>query len=240
MGMGFMTIFMPEKEWIIPLRLKKMSLKNKSVIIVFLRAPEKGRVKTRLAREVGENKALDLYKAFVQTTLLAVERSGMDHRICFFPIDKQALVEDWLGPDHAYMPQRGNDLGQRMCNALSAVFDQGATKAILVGTDIPDINARHLLEAMDLLNQKQVVIGPSLDGGYWLIGFQRGGFCPDLFLQVDWGTQTVFSSTLEKCKTAKLSLGLLPALQDIDTLEDLQTFQKNNLLTGSILGKSFS
>jgi rSAM/selenodomain-associated transferase 1 len=215
-------------------------MKNKSVVIVFLRAPEKGRVKTRLARQVGKKKALALYKAFVQTTLLAVERSGMDHRICFFPADRQALVEDWLGPDHAYMPQLGNDLGQRMGNALAAVFDQRAPKAILVGTDIPDINAHHLLDAMDLLNQKQVVLGPSLDGGYWLIGFQREGFCPDLFLQVDWGTQTVFSSTLEKCKATKLSLGLLPTLQDIDTLEDLQMFQKNNLLTGSLLGKSFS
>ncbi len=202
-------------------------------MIVFLRAPEKGRVKTRLAREVGENKALALYKAFVQKTLLAVERSGMDHRICFFPADKQALVAGWLGPDHGYMPQLGNDLGQRMGNALAAIFDQGAPKAILVGTDIPDINSHHLLKAMDLLDQKQVVIGPSLDGGYWLIGFQREGFCPNLFLQVDWGTETVFSSTLEKCKAANLSPGLLPALQDIDSLEDLQTFQKNKLLPSS-------
>lgn len=217
-----------------------MSLKNKSVLIVFLRAPEKGRVKTRLAREVGEKRALALYKVFVQQTLLAVKRSGMDHRICFFPADKQALVKDWLGPDHGYMPQVGNDLGQRMGNALSAAFDQGAQKAVLVGTDIPDINARHLLAAMDLLDQKRVVIGPSLDGGYWLIGFQREGFCPDLFFQVDWGTETVFSTTLEKCKAANLSPGLLPALQDIDSLEDLRAFQKNNRLSGSILEKLFS
>ena len=207
-----------------------MSLKNKNIVIVFLRAPEKSRVKTRLARGVGDEQALALYKAFVQTTLLAVERSNMDHRICFFPADKQALVEDWLGPDHAYMPQIGNDLGQRMGNALAAVFDQGAQKAIIVGTDIPDIRARHLLEAMNLLDQKQVVIGPSLDGGYWLIGFQQDGFCPDLFYQVDWGTETVFSTTLEKCKVANLSPGLLPALQDIDSLEDLQDFQRKNLI----------
>lgn len=207
---------------------KNMSLKNKSIVIVFLRAPEKGRVKTRLAREVGDEQALALYKTFAQTTLLAVERSGMDHRICFFPAEKQTLVEDWLGPDHVYMPQMGNDLGQRMGNALAAVFDQGAQKAIIVGTDIPDINARHLLEAMDLLDQKQVVIGPSLDGGYWLIGFQQDGFCPDLFYPIDWGTETVFSTTLEKCKAANLSPGLLPALQDIDSLEDLQDFQKGS------------
>jgi len=211
-----------------PLRRKNMSLKHKSVVIVFLRAPVKGRVKTRLAREVGDEQALSLYRAFVQTTLLAVEQSGMDHRICFFPADRKALVEDWLGTDHGYMPQLGDDLGQRMGNALAAVFDQGAQKAILVGTDIPDLRACHLLKAINLLDQHQVVVGPSFDGGYWLIGFQRDRFCPDLFFQIDWGTDTVFSTTLERCTAANLSTGLLPALQDIDSMEDLQAFQKKS------------
>jgi rSAM/selenodomain-associated transferase 1 len=214
-----------------------LHLNNNNVVIVFLRAPERGRVKTRLAQEIGDDRALALYKAFVQTTLLAVEQSGMDHKLCFFPADQRALVENWLGPDHAFMPQKGNDLGQRMGNAMAAVFDQGASKAILVGTDIPDIKDRHLLEAMDLLDHNQVVIGPSFDGGYWLIGFQRDRFCPDLFFQVDWGTDTVFSTTLEHCKAANLSVGLLPTLQDTDCLEDLQAFPKNTLLSGAALKK---
>ena len=205
-----------------------MSLKDKSVLLVFLRAPEKGRVKTRLAREIGDKKTLALYEKFVQKTLMAVEKSGMEYRICFFPADKKALVEDWLGPGHVYMPQIGDDLGQRMDNALSRVFDQGAQKAVLVGTDIPDISANQFLRAQNLLEQNDVVIGPSFDGGYWLIGFHRDGFYPGLFHHVDWGTDSVFSSTIEKCKLADLSTGILPTLQDIDTLEDLQSFQKKN------------
>jgi len=214
---------MPGKEW-----TTRLSLKNKSVVVVFLRAPEKGRVKTRLARDIGDEKALALYKIFVQTTLSAVEKSGLDHIICFFPAAGQAMVEEWLGPDHVYMPQAGDDLGQRMGNAMSRMFDKGAKKVVLTGTDIPDISARHILAALKLLDQNDVVIGPSIDGGYWLIGFHRDGFCSDLFRGVNWGTDSVFSTTIEKCKKAGLSTGILPALQDIDTLEDLQCF--NNIL----------
>jgi len=197
---------------------------KKNVVLVFLRAPEKGRVKTRLAREIGDEKTLALYKKLVQKTLTAVEKSGMDYQICFFPADKKALVQDWLGADHAYMPQQGKDLGQRMGNALSRAFDQGAQKAVLVGTDIPDISAHQFLLAQNLLGQNDVVIGPSMDGGYWLIGFRRDRFNPGLFRQVDWGTDSVFSTTIEKCKLAGLSTGFLPTLQDIDTLEDIQSY----------------
>jgi len=204
-----------------------LDLKNKETLLIFLRAPEKGRVKTRLASKIGEEKALALYKGFVQKALSAVETSGRDHCICFFPENRQALVEDWLGPDHAYMPQAGDDLGQRMGNALSRVFDAGACKAVLVGTDVPDIRAHHLLTALDILDQKDVVIGPSVDGGYWLIGFRREGFCRELFCQMAWGTKNVFSATMDKARILGMSAGILPTLQDIDTLEDLIVFCQN-------------
>ena len=224
---GFPAVFTPGKEWIIRLDLKNKE-KIKEIVLVFLRAPEKGRVKTRLARKIGDIKALNLYKKFVQRTLVAVETSGLDHQICFFPAGKRVLVENFLGMNHIFLPQKGHDLGVRMANALSSAFEKGATKAILVGTDVPGIGAHHLLEALNILNVKDVVIGPSLDGGYWLIGFHRERFCPDLFCQVDWGSDTVFSTTIEKCRAAGLSPGILPALQDIDTLEDLLCFQENN------------
>ncbi len=201
-------------------------LKDNHVVLVFLRAPEPGRVKTRLAREIGAEKALALYKGFVQRILQAVALSGLDHRICFFPGDKASLVHNWLGPDHVYMPQKGADLGRRMGHALARVFDQGAHKAVVVGSDIPGLTPGHLTMAFDRLSHKDVVIGPSLDGGYWLIGFQRDRFCPDLFEGVEWGTPTVFSTTLELCHTHGLSPGILPLLQDIDTLQDLLAFQK--------------
>ena len=227
MYIGFPAGCTPGREWIIRLDLKTKE-KTKEIVLVFLRAPEKGRVKTRLARKIGETKALTLYKKFVQRTLLAVETSGLDHRICFSPTGKRVLVENFLGVNHIFLPQKGHDLGGRMANALSLAFDQGAGKAILVGTDVPGICAHHLLEALNVLNVKDVVIGPSLDGGYWLIGFQRQQFCPELFCQVDWGSDTVFSTTIEKCRASGLTPGILPALQVIDTLEDLQSFQENN------------
>lgn len=206
-----------------------MDLKEKLVVLVFLRAPEPGRVKTRLARDVGEEKALALYKGFVHKILLAVEGSGMDHRICFFPEDKAFLVREWLGPNHVYLPQEGEDLGQRMAHALARVFDQGAQKAVVVGSDIPGLTSDHLVMAFDQLSHKDVVIGPSLDGGYWLIGFNQDRFSPELFQGMTWGTSTVFSATLEKIEAAGLSRGVLPFLQDIDTLEDLQAFQSQTL-----------
>jgi rSAM/selenodomain-associated transferase 1 len=206
---------------------KKTDKKSKQIILVFLRAPEKGKVKTRLARDIGDTKALALYKTFVKLILLAVKNSGIEHRICFFPEDRLSLLSDWLGMDHIYYPQSGDDLGQRMENTLVHAFDQGAEKAVLVGSDIPDIRPHHFLEAFDLLEQKNMVIGPSLDGGYWLIGFQKNGFCPDLFRHMIWGTDTVFADTIEKCRSAGLSSGILPSLRDIDTLADLLEFQKN-------------
>ncbi len=199
------------------------------MVIIFLRVPEKGRVKTRLAGDIGEAEALTLYKDFVGVTLGAVKDSGMDYRICFYPEDKISLLSNWLGKDHLYMPQTGEDLGQRMENALSTVFDQGAEKAVLVGTDIPDIMAGHFLRAFELLNTRDVVLEPSLDGGYWLIGFRKEGFYSDLFHQMSWGRDTVFKETSDKCRSAGLSLGILPALQDIDTLADLLEFQKKNI-----------
>jgi len=206
-----------------------MNFKNRQTILVFLRAPEKGRVKTRLARDIGEEKALALYKEFVGFTLSAVKNSGMDHWICFYPEDKPGLLSNWLGKDHMYMPQTGDDLGQRMENSLARAFDQGAEKVVLVGTDIPDIRAEHFVQAFDLLSHRDVVLGPSLDGGYWLIGFQRQRFYPALFHRMNWGTDIVCKETIQKCESAGLSLGILPALQDIDTLADLLAFQKNNI-----------
>jgi len=201
---------------------------NEQVIIIFLRAPEKGRVKTRLARGVGETLALDLYKKFAEKTLVQAAAAGMELLICFCPADQLLLVKDWLGKDLHYAPQKGDDLGPRMANALSQVFEQGAKKALLVGCDIPDIKRAHFLQAFKLLDQADGVLGPSRDGGYWLIGFNRDSFFPGVFQRVDWGTSTVLATTCDRCRTAGLIMELLPVLRDLDTLADLEAFYKKN------------
>lgn len=189
-----------------------------------MRVPVKGRVKTRLAAGVGDERALALYKEFAAHTLAEVKATGLGYQICFTPKDQQGRIVGWLGQDHVFLPQTGKDLGERMAHALELGFSQGMEKIVLVGTDIPDIRASYLLKAFDILSQKDMVLGPSLDGGYWLIGFRRQGFSPLVFQGVDWGSSSVFSSTIERSCRAGISQGLLKPLQDIDTQEDLASF----------------
>ena len=192
-----------------------------NVIVVFLRAPEKGRVKTRLAGAVGDDAALGLYRAFVEKTLAAVKRAAVACRIYFHPPDRQARVQAWLGEAYTYAPQAGEDLGRRMANALAAEFDRGAGRAVLVGTDIPQVRSAHFHRAFQLLAERDAVLGPSEDGGYWLIGFTAAGFTPRVFEGVEWSTDRVCRATLDRMADAGLSVGLLPELRDIDTLADL-------------------
>jgi rSAM/selenodomain-associated transferase 1 len=189
---------MPGREWII------RSEKN-NTLIVFLRAPEPGRVKTRLAGDVGEKKALALYKTFAAATLAAADQwcdaslSG-EILLSYYPEDKLDLMQAWLGRDRIYLPQSGADLGRRMTNAMASAFDRGAERVVLVGTDVPLIRNGHLEQAFECLSRKDVVLGPSLDGGYWLIGMNRQRFTPGIFDNIDWGTSSVFSETLVRCR----------------------------------------
>ena len=198
-----------------------MNKTNNNQIILFLRAPEKGKVKTRLARDLGEIRALELYIQFAESVLGAAQESGAGIDICFCPKDKLPLIESWLGKDHSFFPQTGKDLGERMALALAHVFDTGAEKAVLVGSDIPEIRAAHFAMAFEALDQWDMVIGPSMDGGYWLIGFNRQSFTPRLFQGIEWSTDSVCSATLDLAGKAGLSFQRLPVLRDVDTAKDL-------------------
>ncbi len=216
---------MPGKEWTIPLDQNKGNQGNKEILLVFLRAPEKGRVKTRLARDIGDAKALALYKTLVDFTLTAALAGFRETWICYFPGDKKDLVTDWLGGEYTFLPQSGRDLGRRMANAMAAAFDQGADRVVLVGTDIPQIRAAHIDQAFGALEKKDVVLGPSEDGGYWLVGCRPAGFLPAIFQAKDWGSDSVFSSTVEDCCLAGLTWEKLAVLRDVDTIEDLEVLE---------------
>lgn len=197
-------------------------------IIIFLRAPEKGKVKTRLARELGVEKALDLYRNFVKITLAATDLAGVRRWLCFFPPDKQALLTDWLGDDIPCFPQSGADLGARMAHAFKTLFQRGIRQAVLVGTDIPGIRPALVQQAFAGLGTGDAVIGPSLDGGYWLIGFTRNAFLPGVFEDMAWSTAGVCADTLDRMRRAGLSVSVLPHLRDIDTLADLNAFERDD------------
>ena len=118
--------------------------------------------------------------------------------------------------------QRGPDLGNRMKWAMQDTFEQGAQEVLLTGTDLPTLPRAHLVEALTLVKRHDVVLGPTVDGGYYLIGLRK--MVPALFEGITWSTASVFLETKKKVAQAGLSLGLLPECRDLDTLEDLKAF----------------
>lgn len=203
-------------------------MSDKPIALLFIKAPIKGKVKSRLAATVGEEAALELYKRFVLDTIETVEKSGYPLRICYHPPDSGRIVSDWLGQKNHTMPQEGRDLGARMENAFSRIFAEGFTDAVLIGSDIPDLSSAVFLEAFESLANSNAVIGPAVDGGYYLIGFTVGSFFPRVFRGIAWSTNTVFRETMDLLNEAALRTHRAPERKDVDTLDDLRDLFERN------------
>ncbi len=201
---------------------------NKNCIIVFVRYPEHGKVKTRLAKAIGPRRALEFYRLCVEDTIALLRKTGHDIIIAFSPADKKGDAVDWLGETFLYLPQRGDDLGEKMLNAFRDAFDAGYNRAVLVGSDIPDMPERVFREAFDALSGDDVVIGPASDGGYFLIGFRNEKLSPELFQDIPWSTDAVLMYTLEVIRKEKMNLHILPEWHDIDLPDDLWRFLERN------------
>ena len=199
--------------------------------LMTLRAPEPGRVKTRLARGVGRDAALALYRAFVADELAALDAFGEDGAglpvtVFVHPPEQVDAMADWLGPDPAGRPrrvaaQRGEDLGERMRRAFEQAFGEGAEAALLVGGDLPELSALHLDAACAALRDAGAALAPSGDGGYTLVAFTRAAFRPDIFRDIEWSTPQVLEQTLARFKVAGQAVTLLPELPDVDTAIEL-------------------
>ncbi|MFH1673926.1 MAG: TIGR04282 family arsenosugar biosynthesis glycosyltransferase [Pseudomonadota bacterium] len=192
------------------------------MILVFVKYPEPGHVKTRLALCIGADAAAELYRAFILDILSTLKIAGFPFRICFCPEDKRALLLDWLGKEHHYMPQRGQSLGERMKNGFVDAFADGNERVIIIGSDSPDLPPSILREAFDGLSIHDVVIGPSRDGGYYLIGFKKNTFLPSIFDNIPWSTPSVFSATMAVLRNSALDVYMLPEWNDIDTVDDIK------------------
>ena len=198
------------------------------LILLFVKTPIKGRVKSRLASAVGEEGALDLYRDFVLDILGTLQAEGLAFRICYAPPDSGPALISWLGPGHQYTAQEGKDLGERMKNAFSSVFLEGIERAILIGSDIPDLPGSVIRDAFTVLESKDAVLGPAADGGYYLIGFRSGAFLPQAFDGIPWGTDAVLRCTLDILEKGGRSVRLLPVWNDLDTSQDLEAFFARN------------
>lgn len=206
-----------------------MKLKTNTCILLVVKYPEKGKVKVRLSRETDETFARGLYRNFVLDTLSMLERSGVPFVVCFDPADALEKFKDWLGSECQYLAQRGEDLGERLSNGLSDAFSRGAENALVMGSDIPDLPENILLEACVALETNDAVIGPSPDGGYYLIGFQQTAFLPAVFEGIAWSTETVFRKTVEKLRRGRCNYHTLPSWADVDTLRDLESLAERSV-----------
>ncbi len=197
-------------------------------VLVFARVPEKGLVKTRLARSVGEDRALEVYKAMLADLLESVG-----------PSDDQVLIEVlWTASDgiegsrvleafgdHILARQAGKNLGERLVVAFSErVIFYNARKVIAIGTDLPTLRRHEIEVALKLLDSCEYVIGPATDGGYYLIGCRGPSFHPSIFEGVDWGSESVYETTIDHIRSLGETVALLPVRSDLDHEADLRRF----------------
>jgi rSAM/selenodomain-associated transferase 1 len=195
---------------------------QETCILLFVKYPDKGKVKMRLSVDLDEEIVQELYRCFVCDILTTVKKIDSQLFICFLPVEAQKKFQKWLGSTLLFLPQNGADLGERMKNSFIDVFTKGFQRAILIGSDSPDLPKKYIKQAFTILQTKNMVLGPTVDGGYYLIGFNTYTFTPSVFEDIPWGNQTVFQETMTKIKQAHRSLGLLPIWSDVDTIVDLK------------------
>ncbi|MCS6917542.1 MAG: TIGR04282 family arsenosugar biosynthesis glycosyltransferase [Chitinophagales bacterium] len=195
-----------------------MKPKNKELLIVFVRNAIAGKVKTRLARAIGAERALDVYRQLLEHTY------AVTHGLC---CDKAVYYSDYVEQDDLWNhqafikhQQRGGDLGKRMLNAFRDAFGCGYQKVVLIGSDTFQLSSDLLQAAFDHLNRCDVVLGPAHDGGYYLIGMKQMHAL--LFKNKQWSSEHVLHATLEDLRNLNGSYHLLDELVDIDTEEDLR------------------
>lgn len=194
-----------------------------SVLGVFAKAPVPGRVKTRLAQEIGPAAAAALYRRLGRQVVAAVVGSGYRTFVWFTPPDGRDAVRAWLDGLGAagFFPQAGGHLGTRLVHAFGRSFAAGDGAVVIIGTDAPGVNRRIVAAAFRALRAHDLVLGPSLDGGYYLIGLTAPQ--PALFRAIPWSTRHVLRATEARARALGLSVRLLTPLRDVDTAGDAHT-----------------
>lgn len=198
----------------------------KERLIIFTRYPEAGKTKTRLIPALGADGAATLQRQMTEYTLDQVRQLQHQRPITLevrFAGGDQTLMMRWLGSDLVYQLQGEGDLGTRMARSLSLAFQDNIDHAVIIGTDCPQLNADLMALAFEALHH-DLVLGPALDGGYYLLGLRY--FIPELFIGINWGTAEVLQQTVDIAKKLNLSIAYLPQLADVDRPEDLFVWEQ--------------
>ncbi len=191
------------------------------LLMVFVKNPQRGRVKTRLAKTVGEEKALEIYKVLLDHTFSIAKKGNCDKAV--FYSDYIDETDMWNKARFGQFFQEGNDLGERMLNAFKYAFSQQYKSVIIIGSDCLDLNEQIITDAFEILKENEVVIGPAKDGGYYLLGMRT--LYTELFMNKQWSTENVLLDTLLDINKLDVSVKLLPTLSDIDEEKDLKMYQ---------------
>ncbi|MFN4256342.1 MAG: TIGR04282 family arsenosugar biosynthesis glycosyltransferase [Saprospiraceae bacterium] len=186
-------------------------------LLVFIKNPRLGYVKTRLARTVGEAEALRIYRVLLEKTRRAA--LGTAARRWLFYSDFIEKRDGWRARDFTKRVQaQSPDLGLRMADAFREAFAAGAKRAVIIGSDCPQLSPEILRAAFQQLENEDFVLGPATDGGYYLLGMRA--FRPEVFHGVAWSTEAVFEQTMQRIHALGTSVALLPELTDVDTEAD--------------------
>ncbi len=204
---------------------------------LFAKHPQPGRVKTRLAEDLGKDSAADLYAAFLDDLLQRFRATGDRRVVGFAPNETESrqYFQQRCGNHFALWPQPDGDLGMRMAAFFADAFANGAARVVLIGSDSPTLPWEIVQQAFHRLAESACVIGPATDGGYYLIGMRR--LIPELFRDIAWSKPGVLQQTVTRLQEARLLPSVLPVWYDVDSLDDLQ-FLRGHLAALQIDGQS--
>ena len=190
----------------------------KNALIIIAKSPESGEVKTRLKGALSDEERAALYTRLLDGTVSRMKGiAGADTFITYTPSDAGAYFERF---NVKTFPQAEGDLGARLYGGIEHAYAQGFDRMAIVGSDVPGLSSRIGSEAFKSLNEADITIGPSFDGGYYLIGMNRP--IPELFQDIPWSTNQVLKATIKKARELGLTIELLDILDDVDTPEDLK------------------
>ncbi len=201
---------------------------SKRALIVFAREPRLGKVKTRLARRLTTGTVLDLYKAFIKDVLATVLRVRCDKRFIYYTGCRSSGVSflKKFSPLFVLRRQYGKDLGERMHQAFVHSYKNGFDKTLILGTDCLSLTQKDIRLAFEKLNDFSCVLGPSQDGGYYLIALRVPQ--KKFFTSIPWGTEEVLQRTLYQAERLTMKTFLLPKKEDIDTIVSLKNFYQTS------------
>lgn len=191
-------------------------------LILFVKLPLPGRVKTRLAASLGAERAAEIYKAMAEDCLDIARSVPAPLTIAYDPPEAGLEIRAWLKADAAYEAQSPGDLGQRMAGAFENAFQAGAKRVLLMGSDVPDAPPEHLREAFHHLDSCDAVLAPCPDGGFWCVGFRAEAWWPEVFSRVPWSTEDTLAEVVTRLAGYGTEAGVISPWADVDTFSDLR------------------